>query len=91
VFTPATGALRQAKVLWVREGFAKITCFGAFRDRGARGIQGEQVSDVLELLRLGVDPAAGGLEEGVAYLLWSGRGARLPSGGRAAPLPRSGS
>jgi len=45
----------------------------------------------LELLRLGVDPAAGRLEEGVAYLLWSGRGARLPSGGRAAPLPRSGS
>jgi hypothetical protein len=42
--TPAAGALRQAKVLWVREGFAKVTRFGAFRDRGARGIQGERVS-----------------------------------------------
>jgi hypothetical protein len=43
----------------------------------------------LELLRLEVDPAAGKLEESVAHLLWSGRRARLPSGGRAAPLPRS--
>jgi hypothetical protein len=47
VLTPAIGALRQAKVLWVREGFAKITRFGAFGDRWARGIQGERVSGVL--------------------------------------------
>jgi hypothetical protein len=53
---PAAGALRQAKVLWVREGFAKVTRFGAFRDRGARGIQGELVSGVLELFRAGGAP-----------------------------------
>jgi hypothetical protein len=51
VLTSATGALRQAKVLWVREGFAKITRFGAFRDRGARGIQGEWVSGALVLFQ----------------------------------------